>query len=185
MRIVYWMILLFISPCFAAQNIKVLHIASIANNPHSTHAERALRKAYRNIGYSVVFHPLPSKLVLSHSKNTTGRHILSWVDLRADRIGIKRGVLFAEKATKGMNVYKVDTSRDLFRMLDVGRVDFVIENDFIAQLTLNENSQFASIMKVDGSIYSAPRFHYLHASQEHVVSLLDREFRRLSENGLF
>lgn len=185
MRIVYWMILLFISPCFAAQNIKVLHIVSVANNPHSTHAERILRKSYRNIGYSGVFHPLPSKRALSHSKNTTGRHISSWADLRADRIGIKRGVLFAEKAAKGMNVCKVDTSRDLFRMLDAGRVDFVIENEFIAQLTLNENSQFASIKKVGGSIYSAPLFHYLYASQEHVVSLLDREFRRLSEKSLF
>lgn len=221
MRIVYWMILLFITPCFAAQKTKVLHIASVSNNPHSIHAERILRKAYRNIGYGVVFHPLPSKRALAeaaagkfdgeivrvdgvskkypslikvptpylqmtafaYSKIYSGTVISSWADLKGFRIGIKRGVLFAEIETKGMNVYRVDTSTDLFRLLNAGRVDFVIENEFIAQLTLKENSNLNAIKKVGGSIYSAPLFHYLHCSQHHVASLLDSEFQRLLEES--
>lgn len=216
MRTVYWLILLFITLPLTAQDSKVLHIASVLDNPHSLYAERLLRKAYLNIGYSVVFHPLPSRRALAdaaagkfdgeivrvdgvskqhpslikvptpflqmvafaYSKKYPEIDISSWADLKNFRIGIKRGVLFAEKGTQGMEVYKVDTSKDLFRLLAANRVDFVIENEFIARITLKENPKLDGIRKVGSSVYNAPLFHYLHLSKKHVVPLLDGEFRR-------
>ena len=52
--------------------------------------------------------------------------VAGWPSLRPHRIGIIRGIKFAERNTEGMNVRKADDYADLFRRLERGQFDVAI-----------------------------------------------------------
>lgn len=115
------------------------------------------------------------------TKNKT-IHVDNWDSLRPYKIGVARGILFAEKGTKGMNVQLVNGFPALFQMLNKNRVDVIVAPREIAL--------FQTIQQdLDGIIINEPpltrlnQYHYLHKRHSKLATRLEAVLTKMQESG--
>ena len=108
--------------------------------------------------------------------------VAGWQGLTAYRIGLIRGIKFAERNTQGMQTYAAKNYIGLFRMLRAKRVDVVISP------SLNGGYQLA-MLGVQGVLELTPPlqrfdlFHYLHKEHADLVPKLRAIFGEMDERG--
>ena len=107
----------------------------------------------------------------------------SWSDLKGKRIGIIRGEIYAEKATKGMNVEKVTNYRQLFHLLRIHRIDQTVGFSTPASRALAIDPESDQISRLPVPIFKAPIYHLLHKKNARLVAPLDRVLRAMAEDG--
>ncbi|WP_422379641.1 substrate-binding periplasmic protein [Marinicellulosiphila megalodicopiae] len=105
----------------------------------------------------------------------------SWKDLAPYRIGIRRGVLFSTNNTEGMNTFEADTSEQLLKMLEAGRLDVVVLTESNALLNL-KTYPYKNV-KIIASVQKIPLFHYIHVSKSHLLSSLSEQLYIMKESG--
>lgn len=86
-------------------------------------------------------------------------------------LGIKRGDIFIQRLTKNFNVNELTSTLQLFKMLDINRLDAVIiakRSGNVALATLDA----PKITMLDKPISSVYLYHYLHEKNRHLITQL-------------
>lgn len=109
--------------------------------------------------------------------------IRDWPDLKPYRVGIIRGVRYAEIGTENMKRRKANTPVELMRLLVGNHVDVVIAADEVAHLTIIRKFSGEGIDSVSGPLYEAPIYHFLHRRNENLIGRLDAAIREMVDAG--
>jgi len=107
-----------------------------------------------------------------------------WASLKPYRVGIRRGVAFAENGTAGAGItaQTVDGVGQLFRLLMADRVDLVV----LARMNGLEAVEAlgaTDIHPLDPPLESFPLFHYLHMSHRDLVPKLTAVLKQMAQEG--
>ncbi len=108
--------------------------------------------------------------------------VARWQDLSAHRVGIIRGIKFAEQRTEGMNRLVVSDYKNLFVMLSRDRIDYAVSPLIVAEYHIRQNS----IRGVRASLPPLERFelfHYLHKRHIALVPQIEAELARMQQRG--
>jgi polar amino acid transport system substrate-binding protein len=111
------------------------------------------------------------------------RDIEDWSSLSGLRIGIMRGMLFAEQGTLGLNPIELDNMESLFSALAKDRLDVVIaireSGLLISQWLLPD----AGIHPVGEILFQGSMHHFLHKSHADLVPQIDAILRQMTARG--
>lgn len=106
-----------------------------------------------------------------------------WQSLKGYRIGIERGMVYAERGTHGFpSVLSVDSPSSLFRLLELGRVDLVVYSDLNGIYMIHKEG-LTSIRALSPGIERIEAYHYLHKKHADLVPKLDKIFKSMHASG--
>ncbi len=108
--------------------------------------------------------------------------VTGWDSLKPYTIGIRRGVVFAEKGTQGMLVDSVTDYRQLLLKLDAGRNDVAIMPRLSGLFEL-QKLHIQGIKLLDPPLITLELYHYLHKKHEALVPVLTKVLREINEEG--
>lgn len=118
--------------------------------------------------------------------------IMGWHSLRPYRIGIVRGILFAEQQTIGMERTFMDSYPALIDAINNGEVDVGVMLR-IGGLSAIRELKSDGIVELDGVLETLFLYHYVHRSRADLVEklqpvlkdmLLSGEIRRMREQAI-
>lgn len=115
----------------------------------------------------------------------TGRNIFvsSSNDLKNYKLAKVRGVKHTNNITKGLtNVYEMNSTENIFKLLRSGRVDIALTNTLDGNLVLSRLG-FDNVEALSSPLAELPLYHYIHEKNKHLVPLIDKEIKRLKERG--
>ena len=105
-----------------------------------------------------------------------------WNSIRHMKVAIRRGVVFTEKGTKGMDVQVLNSWQSALAALQSDRADVVvIPRTLAAKILLQYEPK--NIIVNEPPIVSMPLFHYLHNKRSAVVPLLERVLNEMQAEG--
>lgn len=102
--------------------------------------------------------------------------------LRPYRIGVRRGIVFSERGTKGMDVLRADTIEQLLRSLMARHTDVVVLNRLDGQ-TLIESFAGSGIRSLKPPVVEVDFYHYVNATHAHLVPELTRILKDMESSG--
>lgn len=104
-------------------------------------------------------------------------------DLAKYRLAKIRGVKHTDNITAGFSdVYEMNSTENMFRMLRKGQVDVVLTNTLDGNLVLKKLG-FNNIVSIKKPLATLPLYHYIYEKNKVLVPLIDKEILRLSKNG--
>ncbi|WP_026971811.1 substrate-binding periplasmic protein [Aliagarivorans marinus] len=109
--------------------------------------------------------------------------VSGWESLEPYLIGLMRGVQFASVGTEGMNREFSNNLDSLFRKLDAGRLDIVVESRFNGQFALQELGLAQSITQLTPPIARYDLFHYLHKDHSGLAEKLEAQLKEMEQDG--
>lgn len=109
--------------------------------------------------------------------------INGWDSLRGLRIGIMRGMIYAERGVKDFpRLTVVDRPIHLFKMLDSDRIDIAIFSD-LNGLHIIKELKLTSIHALKPPLERINGYHYIHKKHEHLLPKLDSIFQEMKNSG--
>jgi len=95
-------------------------------------------------------------------------NINGWKSLNPYKLGFLRSFKKAEKNTQGMNTYQDDSLNNLFKLLNKGRIDLVIESQIGASviLQLEDKPVIKALYPPVDRFYI---YHYLHTKNKNLL----------------
>ncbi len=105
-----------------------------------------------------------------------------WSSLQPYRVGVMRGIKFAEFNTRGMNRTLVGDYTALFQMLGEGRYDVAVSPRMMGILELKRLGT-TGISPVEPPLERFPVFHYIHRSRAELAPKLEVVFQSMQETG--
>lgn len=105
-----------------------------------------------------------------------------WESLRPYRIGLIRGIKFAEMNTIGMNRYLVSRYQSLFKMLNQGRIDVAVAPRINGLVSIRKHNQSA-ITALKPALMNFKLFHYLHRKHRAWVPRIESVIRAMHRSG--
>jgi len=108
--------------------------------------------------------------------------VQGWQSLKPYQLGIQNGIKFAERGTQGMNPVVVDTNKQLFRMLNSGRIDVAIAAQTNGLKTLAD-LKLVDVKMLQPAIDIYPLYHYLHKKHANLVPLIDVVLQGMRNSG--
>ncbi len=105
-----------------------------------------------------------------------------WDSLRPYRIGLIRGIKFAETNTIGMNRYLVSHYQSLFKMLNQGRIDVAVAPRINGLTSIRKLNQSA-ITALKPALMNFELFHYLHRKHSAWVPRIESVIRTMHQSG--
>ncbi len=109
--------------------------------------------------------------------------VTSYESLKPYRVGFRIGLKAAEAGTAGFaQVYRVKTMQQAFLMLDLGRVDVVIDGRLVG-LSQVEKLGLQGVRILDDPVNRVPLYHYLHKKNQSLVPRLDAAFQSMLKDG--
>jgi ABC-type amino acid transport substrate-binding protein len=109
--------------------------------------------------------------------------INGWDSLRGLRIGIMRGMVYAERGVKDFpKLTIVDKPIHLFKMLDSDRIDIAIFSDLNGLYIIKE-LKLTSIHALKPPLERILAYHYVHKKHEDLVPKLDSIFQEMKNSG--
>lgn len=104
-------------------------------------------------------------------------------DLKKYRLGKVRGVKHTNNITKGLtDVYEMNSTENMFRMLNMGKVDVVLTNTLDGNLVLKRLG-YENIVSIGRPLAVFPLYHYIFEKHKALVPLIDEEILRLKNSG--
>jgi ABC-type amino acid transport substrate-binding protein len=104
-------------------------------------------------------------------------------DIAKYRLGKIRGVKHTNNITVGFtDVYEMNSTENMFRMLNKGMVDVVLTNTIDGKLVLKRLG-FDNIVPIEKPLAVLPLYHYIYEDHYALVPLIDKEILRLTING--
>jgi ABC-type amino acid transport substrate-binding protein len=105
-------------------------------------------------------------------------------DLKKYRLAKVRGVKHTNNITKGLsNVYEMNSTENMFRMLNNGKIDVVLTNTLDGNLVLKRLG-FDNIVSINKPLAVLPLYHYVFEKHKVMVPLIDSEILRLKNSGV-
>jgi len=109
-------------------------------------------------------------------------HLVGWHSLRPYRIGRVRGVLFAEKGTRGMETVVAEDYDELVALLDKGEVDVVVAPYVNGRFAIVHHPH-GDEMKLNGILESYLLYHYLHKKHENLAPAVGKVLKSMVKDG--
>jgi hypothetical protein len=104
-------------------------------------------------------------------------------DLKKYKLAKVRGVKHTNNITKGLNdVYVMNSTENMFKMLQKGMVDIVLTNTLDGKLTLDRMG-YENIEPTSQPLAVLPLYHYIYKEHAALVPLINQEILRLQESG--
>jgi len=109
--------------------------------------------------------------------------IKSWDDLKQHRVGIRIGIVFAEKNTRDIpNLVRMPTYDTLFELLYKERLDVVISGEIIGKMQAK---------RFDSDCFKAQQpplietnlYHYLHQNNEAIIPHITKVLQEMEASG--
>ena len=111
------------------------------------------------------------------------RKIETWSDLNGLRIGIVRGIRYAEIGTKGMAPLLAHDMRHLFTLLDLARIQVAVAVLDAGKIEIHRHFRDSGIHPVGLPLYSSPLYHFVHNRNRHLVKKLDQVLAEMTRTG--
>lgn len=108
--------------------------------------------------------------------------IRGWESLRPYKIGIRRGLRYAEVGTEGMNRIFASSEQSLIHMLKLGRIDILVSNTHVVRYHL-KNQNDKTIIELKPPVVTLPLYHYLHKQHQELVDKVGAKIQQMKENG--
>lgn len=112
-----------------------------------------------------------------------------WESLRPYVIGIRRGTKFAESGTKGMHVESVTQYRELFKMLDKGRIDLVVlarpsvKGVFKQMQSEGDGKVLDGMTVLEPPVAHFKTYHFLHKKHAELVPKMTNALKVMASEG--
>lgn len=106
----------------------------------------------------------------------------TWQDLKPYRIGIIRGIKFAEGGTQGMDRYMASDYAGLFKMLHRKRVDMAVSPSLNGRYQM-QTLGITGISEVRPGVDRFDLFHYVHAKHAALAPKLSAVFTDMQQAG--
>jgi polar amino acid transport system substrate-binding protein len=127
--------------------------------------------------------PIPINIIQAAAFSIKYRFPISgWHSLRPYRIGIVRGIVFAERPTMGMNVSVANGYEELILMLENDEVDVGVMPR-IQGLTAIHSAGNTEIIEMDGILETLFLYHYVHNSRLDLVESLTPVLKQMLLKG--
>lgn len=104
--------------------------------------------------------------------------IQSWEDLEPYRVGIVRGILFAENGTAELHPLRANSYEHLFSLLVAGRIDIAVSEWNNAQRIIQKSFPEQGIHTQGDPLFTGDLYHYLHKKHQHLIPVLDAALRQ-------
>jgi len=108
--------------------------------------------------------------------------VLGWHSLQPYRVGIVKGILFAERGTEGMDVKVAETYPELIRWIDDGTVDVGVMPRISGLDALNQSGK-EDVREMDGILETLLAYHYLHVSRADLKKRLSVVLKEMLLDG--
>lgn len=109
--------------------------------------------------------------------------INSWEDLNTYRVGIVRGLVFLEEATKDMDRILVNNSEQLFKLLVNNRVDVVITTDLNGLYIVGKNHPHRGVITLEKPIEVIDTYHFLHEKNRDLIPRISASLTDMKSRG--
>lgn len=127
--------------------------------------------------------PIPINIIQGAAFSIKYRIPISgWHSLRPYRIGIVRGVFFAERPTSGMNVSVANGYEELILKLENDEVDVGVMPR-IQGLAAIHSAGNTEIIEMDGILETLFLYHYVHKTRLDLVESLTPVLKQMLLNG--
>ncbi len=109
--------------------------------------------------------------------------ISNWASLKNYRIGVMLGMYFTHVSFKGFaRVTMVDDLQRVYRLLDNGRVDLVVDSEINGHYWI-KNLGLKNVRTLAPRMPEIRAYHYVHEKNSDLVPKLDREFLAMKASG--
>lgn len=108
--------------------------------------------------------------------------VTGWESLKPYKIAIVKGIQFSDSPTIGMDRIMVSEHSQLFKMLDLERVDVAVTGTLTGQITLKKIG-IKNIKVLHPPISRFPLYHYLHKKNAHLIPELTIILEKMSKEG--
>lgn len=112
-----------------------------------------------------------------------GLEINEWKDLQGLRVGIVRGIRFAEIGTKGMDPYYAENVSHLFKLLEEDRIEVAVATKLSGQVQIRKNHSDSGIKMIGKPLYSAPLYHFVNKDKGEIIPRLDKVMKQMQARG--
>ena len=111
--------------------------------------------------------------------------IHGWTSIRNLNVGVVRGWKILERHTDGFpKVVYVPTEKELFRMLDLGRLDIALYSKLTGYAALREYG-YTGIRHLEPPLASREMFLYLNSKNSHLIPKLDAALKSMKNDGSY
>ena len=142
-----------------------------------------LEKAYPNlVQVPVPINVMEGVVLTKH----TDFPVDGWQSLKPFRVGIQRGIMFAERGTAsihGLKTHAVNSNEQLFGMLSKNRTDIIVVSRLNGLQTL-KTLRIPDIHILEPPIETYFLYHYLHRKHRHLVPRLTAALKEMEAEGL-
>lgn len=108
--------------------------------------------------------------------------LVGWHSLRPYRIGRVKGILFAEKGTRGMETVVAEDYRELVELLDHDKVDVVVAPYLNGRVAIEEYPG-GEELRLNGVLESYLLYHYLHEKNRDLAPAISKVLKTLVKDG--
>jgi polar amino acid transport system substrate-binding protein len=110
-------------------------------------------------------------------------NIVSKDDLKRYKLAKIRGVKHTDNITNGLShVVEMNSTENMFKILQSGLVDVVLTNTTGGQLILKKLG-YQNIIPAKMPLAVFPLYHYIHQKNKKLVPLINQEIMRLRQSG--
>lgn len=117
---------------------------------------------------------------------TLGAGITDWNPQQLSNavVGVRRGIIVAERAARGLKAIVVNDFDQMLNLLKLGRIDVGLVAEVQGVSSMNAE-QRAQLVMLDRPVTEFTLYHYLNNKHHGLVLPLAQVFRRLTGNGEF
>ena len=137
-------------------------------------------KAYPNLITVPHFVNVMEGVAFSKNKQI---QIQGWASLKPYKIGVVRGMKFAENGTVGMDRDLVNNPVQLFKMLNRGRLDIVVLSR-MSSLGALKVSGVKGVYVLSPPLVKINLYHYLHKKHKDLVPQISKTLEELEKEGV-
>ena len=109
--------------------------------------------------------------------------IEGWNSLSPYKLGVRAGIIFSDRGTKGMTRFEFNTNKKLFELLEAERVDLVIISRLNGLAEIQKMDE-TKVKALEPSIEKYNLFHYLHKDNKELLPKLIKVLNQMKAEGL-
>jgi len=143
----------------------------------------SIAKTYTNLVKVPVSHVAAEQM--AWAVEGSGMSIVGWESLRPYKIVFHRGYKAAESGTKGMNIETVNSVKQAFQMVSLGRKDVAIANKFTGLSIIKNWELSKKIVMLKPAVQVDPLYHYLHKKHQALVPKITTAMNKMKKSGRF
>jgi len=141
---------------------------------------KGIEKKYKNL--IMISVPVAHVDLVGVSKSKKKIKINGWQSLQPYTIGLRRGVKYLEKKTKGMRVQPVANIKQMLQKVATGRNDVAIMSRIAALVTMKEES-ITGLTILEPPLERINLYHYLHKSKKHLLNDITKILQEMEASG--